>query len=250
MLEAIAIVIISLLVVAAIVFAKLCYIDVPQNSVLVIDNNKVVLDGAFVLPNQKKQLIKIAPVQIKTSFLGKDGLYSQDKLLMDVVISYTLCVDQTREAILSAIDMLGVDFLADANAVSNALTEKLKTAAQQVVQQYDYEVLDKDRGKLRKALIAKLTNHLNGYSLLFINIDKIELMPLQKLAKHDSKLAAIQEEIRFKWEKQQKELLANRLKLVLNQQQQLSLKIKKMIAEYQVIISNKLKFHLNRDFLK
>lgn len=239
--------IIGLLVIAAIVFFKLCYVDVPQSTALIIDNKKVVFTGAIVLPYQKKQLIKIVPVQVKVAYLGKNGLYSQDHLLMDVIISYTLNIDPTSTAILSAIDLVGAEQLGDAHAVSIALADVLKETATHIVQQYDYELLDKDRGKLRKALTVQLTNKLQGYSLTFINIDKLQLMPLQDLAKQDSNLAKQQQDIRLEWDKEQKLQLEKRLKLVLNQQRELSCKIKKMIEDYQAVISKKIKFFLHRE---
>lgn len=238
---------VSILIVLALVLFKLCYVDVPQSSALIIDEKKVYLTGTLVLPHQKKQLVKITPVQIKVSYLGKNGLYSQDHLLIDVVISYTLCVDSDPQAILSAISAVGAQQLADVNAVHSALANVLLETAKTVVQQYEYELLDKDRGKLRKAITARLADKLMGYNLIFINIDKLQLIPLQELAKQDSHVAKQQQDIRLEWDREQKHQLEKRLKLVLNQQRELSVKIKKMIEDYQMIIIKKIKLFLHRE---
>ncbi|MFD1261228.1 SPFH domain-containing protein [Entomomonas asaccharolytica] len=241
---------IVLFVVGIIVFFKLFYTQVPQNSALIVNNQKVYFSNAVTMPTDKKQLMEILPVQIKTTYLDSSGLFCKEKLLLDVIITYNLCVNFSTESVLKAAKTVGVADVANSSAVSKALTPIITSIVRKLVQQLPLEVLQKDQGKVRKAIIAQLTNQLDGYNLEYINIDKVELTSLDKLEQTNQKLYEQQQEARLEWDIEQKKILERRLKLIVEHQQDLSRKIKQMIDSYQAIIRKKIKFFLNRELLK
>lgn len=241
---------IALLVVSVIVFFKLFYTQVPQNSALIVNDQKVYFSNVVTFPTDKKQLMEILPVQIKTAYLDSNGLFCKEKLLLDVVITYNLCVNFSPESVLMAAKRVGVIDVANASAVSKALTPIITSIVRKLVEQLPLEMLEKDQGKVRKAIIAQLTNQLDGYNLEYINIDKVELTSLNKLEQTNQKLFEQQQEARHAWDVEQKKVLERRLKLIVEHQQDLSRKIKQMIESYQAVIRKKIKFFLNRELLK
>lgn len=241
---------IALLVVSVIVFFKLFYTQVPQNSALIVNDQKVYFSNVVTFPTDKKQLMEILPVQIKTAYLDSNGLFCKEKLLLDIVITYNLCVNFSPESVLMAAKRVGVVDVANTSAVSKALTPIITGIVRKLVEQLPLEMLEKDQGKVRKAIIAQLTNQLDGYNLEYINIDKVELTSLNKLEQTNQKLFEQQQEARHAWDVEQKKVLERRLKLIVEHQQDLSRKIKQMIESYQAIIRKKIKFFLNRELLK
>lgn len=241
---------IALLVVSVIVFFKLFYTQVPQNSALIVNDQKVYFSNVVTFPTDKKQLMEILPVQIKTAYLDSNGLFCKEKLLLDIVITYNLCVSFSPESVLMAAKRVGVIDVANASAVSKALTPIITGIVRELIEQLPLEMLEKDPGKVRKAIIAQLSNQLDGYNLEYINIDKVELTSLNKLEQTNQKLFEQQQEARHAWDVEQKKVLERRLKLIVEHQQDLSRKIKQMIESYQAVIRKKIKFFLNRELLK
>lgn len=233
-----------------IVFFKLFYTQVPQNFALIVNDQKVYFSNVVTFPTDKKQLMEILPVQIKTAYLDSNGLFCKEKLLLDIVISYNLCVNFSPESVLMAAKRVGVADVANASAVSKALTPIVTNIVRKLVEQLPLEMLEKDQGKVRKAIIAQLANQLDGYNLEYMNIDKVELTSLDKLEQTNPKLFEQQQEARHMWDVEQKKVLERRLKLIIEQQQDLSRKIKQMIESYQAIIRKKIKFFLNRELLE
>lgn len=242
--------VIALLVVGVIVFFKFFYTQVPQSFALIVNEQKVYFANKITLPTDKKHLIELLPVQIRTSYLDENGLLCQEKLLLDVIITYNLGVDFSAEAVLMAVKKVGITDISNPLAVSNALTPIITDEVKQLIAQYPLEVLEKDQGKVRKALFTQLADKLHGFKLEYINIDKVQLTSLDRMAQVNQKLFSQQQQARLEWDLQQKKVLERRLKLIVEHQQDLSRKIKQMIESYQAVIRNKIKFFLNRELLK
>lgn len=241
---------IALLAVSIVIFFKLFYTQVPQNTALIVNDKKVFFSNIVTLPTDKKQFMEILPVQIKTVYLDSNGLFCKEKLLLNVVITYNLCVNFSTESVLMAAKRIGIANVANPSAVSEALTPIITDIVKKLIEQFPLEVLEKDQGKVRKAIVAKLTNQLDGYNLEYINIDKLELTALDKLEHTNQKLFKQQQTARLEWDIEQKKVLQKRLQLIVEHQQDLSRKIKQMIESYQTVIREKIKFFLNRELLK
>lgn len=242
--------VIVLLVGGTIAFFKLFYIQVPHNSALIVNDKKVYFSNVITFPTDKKQLMEILPVQIKTAYLDSEGVLCKEKLLLDMVITYNLCVNFSPESVLMAARRVGIADVTNPLAVTTALAPVISEVVRKLIAQYPLEVLEKDQGKVRKALFTELSDKLHGFKLEYINIDKVQLTSMEKLAQISQKLFNQQQEARLEWDIAQKKVLEKRLKLIVKHQQDLSRKIKQMIESYQTIIRKKIKFFLNRELLK
>lgn len=239
-----------LLVIGVVVFFKFFYVQVAQSSALIINNQKVYFSNVVVLPTDKKELVELLPVQIKTSYLGSEGLLCKEKLLLDVVITYNLCVGFSPEAVLSAVSKVDVANITNSSSVSSALAVTIDNIVKTVIESFSLDTLEKDQGKVRKALASQLVGQLYGYQVEYINIDKIELTSLDQLEQVNPQLFSQQQDARLAWDIEQKKILEKRLKLIVEHQRDLSNKIKHMIESYQLIVREKIKVFLSKELFK
>lgn len=207
---------------------------------LLVNGKKVYFTSAVTLPSDKKQFMSLEPFQIKTIYTDSQGILSKERLLLDIIVNYQICVGSDQESLLKTVAKIGIDNLANKEKVTATLYDVLTTTLKALVADFSYEVLDKDRGKLRKQLVEKLHGQLYGYHVDYLNIEKIELISLDNLAKQDKTLFKEQEQARDDWNGYQRQQLENRLKLVAELQQDLSNKIKRLIADYQRVIRQKI----------
>lgn len=213
--------------------AKFLYVDIPQNSALLINNSKVVFSPTIILPNVKREFVHILPVHVRTEYTGNNALLCKEGLLVDVIVTYSLCVEATAESVLAVSNNIGSQFVSDKEAVAKHYANNFKEIACKVVQQFSFDTLDKDQGKLRKALSKEIQLSIKGYCLEYININRIGMTPLTGLT---DQLANQQREAKFDWDIYKRDLLEHRLEQAVSQQLALSMEVKQLIDNYNKFI--------------
>lgn len=240
--------VIILCIVGTILFFKFCYTVLPPNVALIVNGQKVYFSNAVTMPSDKKLLIPLESTQIRMSYTGAQGVLCKEQLLLDISIMYQICVGLDGDAILKAAAKVGAENLGNKEKVTTAIDNVLTNTLKTIVAELPYDVVDKDRGKLRKQLMSSLHDKLYGYHLDYLDIEQIKLTSLESLAQQDEALFKQQELIREDWDRYQRQQLENRLKLVTDRQLELSTKIKALIADYQRVIRQKINVFINKTY--
>lgn len=239
-------IVVLLLVVSSAVFYKFCYTVLPHNVALLVNGRKVYFSNTITMPSDKKLLIPLEPTQIKLSYTGEHGILCKEQLLLDVSIMYQVCIGLDEAAILEATSKIGAENIGNKEKVARALYDVLTNTLQTIVASLPYDVVDKDRGKLRKQLMSLLHDKLYGYHIDYLDIEQIKLTSLESLEQLNTTLFKQQELARQEWNTYQRQQLESRLKLVTERQLDLSNKIKALIADYQRVIRQKINVFINR----
>lgn len=238
--------VIILFVIGTILFFKFYYTVLPHNTALLVNGQKVYFTNAITKPSDKKNFIPLESTQLRLSYTGEQGILCKEQLLLDVSINYQICMGLDEDSILQVATKIGVENLGNNEKVTMAVYDVLTQTLKAIVAELPYDIVDKDRGKLRKQLLSSLQNKLYGYHIDYLDIEQVKLTSLETLEKTNVTLFKQQELIRQEWSRYQRQQLESRLKLVTERQLDMSNKIKALIADYQRVIRQKIHVFINR----
>ena len=105
---------------------------------------------------------------------GKDGLICQDKIRVDIEVSFYLRVAPEVESIREVAETVGCEAASDLDFLRNMFEDKFLDALNAAVKQMDSDKLYTDRSQFRELIVKEIGQDLNGYQLEDVAISYLE----------------------------------------------------------------------------
>jgi len=174
-----------ILIGALIVFASM-YRKVDQGQAMIINTlssePKVTFTGGLVIPvlhRVEKMAISLKTVEINRR--GGEGLICKDNIRADIVVTFFVRVNKTREDVLKVAQAIGCERASDQQTVEELFSAKFSEALKTVGKRMDFEDLYRERNHFRDEIIEVIGQDLNGYVLEDAAIDYLEQTPMNQL---------------------------------------------------------------------
>ena len=174
-----------ILIGALIVFASM-YRKVDQGQAMIVNTlssePKVTFTGSLVIPvlhRVEKMAISLKTVEINRR--GGEGLICKDNIRADIVVTFFVRVNKTREDVLKVAQAIGCERATDQETVEELFSAKFSEALKTVGKRMDFEDLYRERNHFRDEIIEVIGQDLNGYVLEDAAIDYLEQTPMSQL---------------------------------------------------------------------
>jgi len=185
-------IIITIIVVAAIiiigaliVFASM-YRKVDQGRAMIVNTlraePKVTFTGSLVIPvlhRVEKMEISLKTIEINRK--SGEGLICKDNIRADIIVTFFVRVNKTREDVLKVAQAIGCERASDQSTIEELFSAKFSEALKTVGKQMEFEDLYRERNHFRDEIIAVIGEDLNGYVLEDAAIDYLEQTPMSQL---------------------------------------------------------------------
>ncbi|WP_031433719.1 SPFH domain-containing protein [Methylomarinum vadi] len=175
----------AIIIGALIVFASM-YRKVDQGRAMIVNTlraePKVTFTGSLVIPvlhRAEKMDISLKTIEINRR--GGEGLICKDNIRADIVVSFFVRVNKTREDVLKVAQAIGCDRASDQATVEELFNAKFSEALKAVGKQMEFEDLYRERNHFRDEIIRIIGQDLNGYVLEDAAIDFLEQTPMNQL---------------------------------------------------------------------
>ena len=174
-----------ILIGALIVFASM-YRKVDQGQAMIVNTlssePKVTFTGSLVIPVlHRVEKMEISLKTIEINRRGGEGLICKDNIRADIVVTFFVRVNKTREDVLKVAQAIGCARASDQNTVEELFNAKFSEALKTVGKQMDFEDLYRERNHFRDEIIQVIGQDLNGYVLEDAAIDYLEQTPMNQL---------------------------------------------------------------------
>lgn len=170
---------------ALILFASM-YRKVDQGQAMIVNTlssePKVTFTGSLVIPvlhRVEKMAISLKTVEINRR--GGEGLICKDNIRADIVVTFFVRVNKTREDVLKVAQAIGCERASDQETVEELFSAKFSEALKTVGKRMDFEDLYRERNHFRDEIIEVIGQDLNGYVLEDAAIDYLEQTPMSQL---------------------------------------------------------------------
>ncbi len=174
-----------IIIAALIVFASM-YRKVDQGKAMIVNTlraePKVTFTGSMVIPvlhRAEKMDISLKTIEINRR--GGEGLICKDNIRADIVVSFFVRVNKTREDVLKVAQAIGCERASDQATVEELFNAKFSEALKTVGKQMEFEDLYRERNHFRDEIIQVIGEDLNGYVLEDAAIDYLEQTPMSQL---------------------------------------------------------------------
>ncbi|MDD2759635.1 MAG: SPFH domain-containing protein [Methylomonas sp.] len=174
-----------ILIGALIVFASM-YRKVDQGQAMIVNTlssePKVTFTGSLVIPvlhRVEKMAISLKTVEINRR--GGEGLICKDNIRADIVVTFFVRVNKTREDVLKVAQAIGCERASDQKTIEELFNAKFSEALKTVGKRMDFEDLYRERNHFRDQIIQVIGQDLNGYVLEDAAIDYLEQTPMHQL---------------------------------------------------------------------
>lgn len=174
-----------ILIGALIVFASM-YRKVDQGQAMIINTlssePKVTFTGGLVIPvlhRVEKMAISLKTVEVNRR--GGEGLICKDNIRADIVVTFFVRVNKTREDVLKVAQAIGCERASDQHTIEELFSAKFSEALKTVGKRMDFEDLYRERNHFRDEIIQVIGQDLNGYVLEDAAIDYLEQTPMNQL---------------------------------------------------------------------
>lgn len=174
-----------ILIGALIVFASM-YRKVDQGQAMIVNTlssePKVTFTGSLVIPvlhRVEKMAISLKTVEINRR--GGEGLICKDNIRADIVVTFFVRVNKTREDVLKVAQAIGCERASDQKTIEELFSAKFSEALKTVGKRMDFEDLYRERNHFRDEIIQVIGQDLNGYVLEDAAIDYLEQTPMNQL---------------------------------------------------------------------
>lgn len=174
---------------ALIVFASM-YRKVDQGKAMIVNTlqkePKVTFTGSLVIPvlhRVEKMEISLKTIEINRK--GSEGLICKDNIRADIVVTFFVRVNKTREDVLKVAQAIGCDRASDQNTIEELFSAKFSEALKSVGKRMEFEDLYRERSHFRDEIIAVIGEDLNGYVLEDAAIDYLEQTSIGQLDPHN-----------------------------------------------------------------
>ncbi len=178
-----------IIIAALIVFASM-YRKVDQGKAMIVNTlraePKVTFTGSMVIPVlHRAEKMEISLKTIEINRRGTEGLICKDNIRADIVVTFFVRVNKTREDVLKVAQAIGCERASDQGTVEELFNAKFSEALKTVGKQMEFEDLYRERNHFRDEIIQVIGDDLNGYVLEDAAIDYLEQTPLEHLDKNN-----------------------------------------------------------------
>lgn len=174
-----------ILIGAMVVFASM-YRKVDQGRAMIVNTlraePKVTFTGSLVIPvlhRVEKMDISLKTIEINRK--GGEGLICKDNIRADIIVTFFVRVNKTREDVLKVAQAIGCERASDQHTVDELFSAKFSEALKTVGKRMEFEDLYRERNLFRDEIIEVIGDDLNGYVLEDAAIDYLEQTPIEQL---------------------------------------------------------------------
>jgi uncharacterized membrane protein YqiK len=175
-----------LLVIGILALIAKFYVKVEQGKALIVNTLKadpiVTFTGAVVYPIiHKSEVMDISVKTIKIDRRGKEGLICKDNIRADIMVTFFVRVNKTKEDVLKVAQAIGCARASAQETLEDLFSAKFSEALKTVGKQLEFEQLYLQRKDFRDQIIEVIGKDLNGYALEDAAIDFLEQTPMTAL---------------------------------------------------------------------
>lgn len=180
------IVIASIIIIGALIVFASMYRKVDQGRAMIVNTlraePKVTFTGSLVIPVlHRVEKMEISLKTIEINRRAGEGLICKDNIRADIVVTFFVRVNKTREDVLKVAQAIGCERASDQSTIEELFSAKFSEALKTVGKQMEFEDLYRERNHFRDEIIAVIGEDLNGYVLEDAAIDYLEQTPMSKL---------------------------------------------------------------------
>lgn len=162
------------------------YNKVDQGQVLIINKLRaepeVSTTGGMVLPIiHKKEIMDISTKRMMLERKGRSGLICQDNIRADIIITFYIRVNETKEDILRVAKQVGCERSSYPETLQELFEAKFSEALKTVGKQLDFTELFTQRNIFRDKIKEVIGQDLSGYVLEDVAIDFLEQTSIHDL---------------------------------------------------------------------
>jgi uncharacterized membrane protein YqiK len=162
------------------------YNKVEQGQVLIINKLRsepeISTTGGMVLPIiHKKEVMDISTKRMMLERKGRSGLICQDNIRADIIITFYIRVNETKEDILRVAKQVGCDRSSYPETLQELFEAKFSEALKTVGKQLNFTELFTQRDIFRDKIKAVIGQDLSGYVLEDVAIDFLEQTSINDL---------------------------------------------------------------------
>ena len=180
------IVIASIILIGALIVFASMYRKVDQGRAMIVNTlraePKVTFTGSLVIPvlhRVEKMDISLKTIEINRR--ATEGLICKDNIRADIIVTFFVRVNKTREDVLKVAQAIGCTRASDQATIEELFSAKFSEALKTVGKQMEFEDLYRERNHFRDEIIKVIGEDLNGYVLEDAAIDYLEQTPISKL---------------------------------------------------------------------
>jgi uncharacterized membrane protein YqiK len=182
----VAIGIVVLLVFALLIMVAKFYTKVEQGQALIINKTKgrteISTTGGMVYPVvHKKEIMDISTKRMMLERKGRSGLICQDNIRADIIITFYIRVNETKEDILRVAKQVGCERSSYPETLQELFEAKFSEALKTVGKQLDFTELFTQRDIFRDKIKEVIGQDLSGYVLEDVAIDFLEQTSINDL---------------------------------------------------------------------
>ena len=119
-------------------------------------------------------IMDIQVKKLEVARKSKDGLICQDKIRVDIEVSFYLRVAPEEEKIKEVAEAVGCEAASDLDFLRNMFEDKFLDALGTAVKQMDSDKLYTERSQFRAMIVREIGEDLNGYLLEDVAISYLE----------------------------------------------------------------------------
>jgi flotillin len=178
--------IVVLLVFALLIMVAKFYTKVEQGQALIINKTKgrteISTTGGMVYPVvHKKEIMDISTKRMMLERKGRSGLICQDNIRADIIITFYIRVNETKEDILRVAKQVGCERSSYPETLQELFEAKFSEALKTVGKQLDFTELFTQRDIFRDKIKEVIGQDLSGYVLEDVAIDFLEQTSINDL---------------------------------------------------------------------
>jgi len=175
-----------LLIFSLLIMVAKFYNKVEQGQVLIINKLRaepeISTTGGMVIPIiHKKEIMDISTKRMMLERKGRSGLICQDNIRADIIITFYIRVNETKEDILRVAKQVGCDRSSYPETLQELFEAKFSEALKTVGKQLNFTELFTQRDIFRDKIKEVIGQDLSGYVLEDVAIDFLEQTSINDL---------------------------------------------------------------------
>lgn len=175
-----------LLIFSLLIMVAKFYNKVDQGQVLIINKLRaepeISTTGGMVIPIiHKKEIMDISTKRMMLERKGRSGLICQDNIRADIIITFYIRVNETKEDILRVAKQVGCDRSSYPETLQELFEAKFSEALKTVGKQLNFTELFTQRDIFRDKIKEVIGQDLSGYVLEDVAIDFLEQTSINDL---------------------------------------------------------------------
>ncbi len=176
----------ALFVFSLLIMVAKFYNKVEQGQALIINKLRaepeISTTGGMVIPIiHKKEIMDISTKRMMLERKGRSGLICQDNIRADIIITFYIRVNETKEDILRVAKQVGCERSSYPETLQELFEAKFSEALKTVGKQLDFTELFTQRNSFRDKIKEVIGQDLSGYVLEDVAIDFLEQTSINDL---------------------------------------------------------------------